>query len=82
MAKNIITAFESLNLILKLILIFLFGWIISGAYRILKFIETKEVSTLVIAIIGLATGIGNVVLEVVDFVSEIINGKIEYLVEI
>ena len=83
MAQNsLIKSFESLNLIVKLVLIFFFGWIIGGVYRIIRYTETKNVSTLVIGLLGIFTGIGNVVIEVVDFVSELLNNKIEYLVEI
>ena len=83
MAQNsLIKSFESLNLIVKLVLIFFFGWIIGGVYRIIRYTETKNITTLVIALLGLFTGIGNFVIEVVDFVSELLNNKIEYLVEI
>ena len=83
MAQNsIIKSFESLNLIVKLVLIFFFGWIIGGVYRIIRYTETKNVSTLVIGLLAIFTGIGNVVIEVVDFVSELLNNKIKFLVEI
>ena len=82
MAKKIISTFESLHLIVKLLLIVLLGWLIGGIYRILRFTETGNISTLIIAILGLVTGVGNLVLEVVDFVSELLNNKIEILVEV
>ena len=83
MAQNsLIKSFESLNLIVKLVLIFFFGWIIGGVYRIIRYTETKNITTLVIGLLGLFTCIGNFVIEVVDFVSELLNNKIEYLVEI
>ena len=82
MAKKIIDTFESLNLIIKIVLLVIFGTLIGGIYRILKYTETKNVSTLVIGILGLVTFIGNIVLEVVDIVSEVLNNKIEILVEV
>ena len=69
-------AYESLPWLLKIILQIFFGWIIGGVYRIVRFVETHNVVTLVVGILGLLTGIGNVILWVCDLVTEILSNKI------
>ena len=77
MAKNTITgAYESLPKLIKLILQFFFGSVIGGVYRIIRFVETKNVVTLVVGILVLVTGIGNAIAWVVDFITELFSNKI------
>lgn len=63
-----------------LIQIFL-GYLVSPIYRIVKFVETKNVVTLVVGIVCLVTGIGNFVLQIVDLVTLIVNDKISVLAD-
>ncbi len=82
MASNSLTAqFENLPWIAKIIILLFLGWIISPIYRILRFLETKNTVTLVVGILGLCTGIGNVILEVVDIVTEVLHGKITFFAD-
>ncbi len=82
MASTSLTkSFEGLNKLIKLVLIFFFGWIISGAYRIIRFTETKNIVTLVVGLIALFTGIGNFVFEIVDFITELLNNEITVLAD-
>ena len=74
-------AFENLPKIAKVILLIFLGGIISPVYRILKFVETKNVVTLVVGIICLVTGIGNLILAIIDIVTEILNNKISVLAD-
>ena len=69
-------AYESLPWLLKIILQIFFGWLIGGVYRIFRFVETHNIVTLVVGILGLLTGIGNVILWVCDLVTEILSNKI------
>ena len=68
--------YESLPKIVKLILQFFFGWIIGGVYRIVRFLETKNVLTLVVGILVLCTGLGNAIAWFVDFLTELFSNKI------
>lgn len=82
MAKSGITAsYEALPKILKVLLQIFFGWIIGGVYRIIRFFETQNIVTLVIGIVGLVTGVGNVILWICDLVTESLNNKITVLAD-
>ncbi len=77
MASSSITAqFEALPKLVKVILLIVFGWVIGGIYRIIRYTETKNVFTLVAGLLGICTGVGNVVVEIVDIVTEILYNKI------
>ena len=75
-SKSITATFESLPKIAKVLLLIFFGWIICGVYRILRYLETKNIVTL-----GLFTGVGNFVLEVADVVTEILSNKITFFAD-
>jgi hypothetical protein len=61
--------FDDLPYITRLLLLFFFGWIIGGVYRVVKWTENKNTTTLVVGLLGLFTGVGNFILEIVDFVT-------------
>jgi len=73
---EICKAFDNLPWILRVILLIVFGWIISPVYRILRWTGSKNTTTLVVGLLGLLTGIGNVILEICDVVTTILGGKI------
>ncbi len=82
MASSSITAqFEALPKLVKVILLIVLGWVIGGIYRIIRYTETKNVVTLVAGILGICTGVGNVVVEIVDIVTEILYNKITVLAD-
>lgn len=82
MASSSITAqFEALPKLVKVILLIVFGWVIGGIYRIIRYTETKNVVTLVAGLLGIFTGVGNVVVEIVDVVTEILYNKITVLAD-
>ncbi|MBQ7363682.1 MAG: hypothetical protein IJW48_04435 [Clostridia bacterium] len=82
MASSSLTkSFEGLNKLVKLVLIFFFGWIISGVYRIIRYTETKNTVTLVAGVLALFTGVGNFIFEIVDFITELLNDKITVLAD-
>ena len=75
--NNSITAsYEALPKIAKIIIQIFLGGLIAGIYRILRFLETKNVVTLVVGILVLVTGIGNLIAWIVDLVTEITQNKI------
>ena len=82
MAKSTLTAtYEALPKIAKIIIQIILGGIVGGVYRIIRFTETKNVVTLVVAIVGLVTGIGNLVLWVLDLFTEITENKITFFAD-
>ena len=76
---NIIETFENLPKIAKILLLVFLGGIISPVYRILRYVETKNMTTLIVGILCLVTGCGNVVLQVIDIITEITDNKIKVL---
>ena len=62
-------AFDNLPWIARFLLVLLVGSVVGGIYRIVKFLETKNVTTLVVGILGLVTGIGNLIVWIVDVVT-------------
>ncbi len=78
---NITETYENLPKIAKILLQIFFGYLIGGVYRILRFLETKNVVTLVAGILCLATGIGNGVAWIVDLVTEITKNRITVLAD-
>lgn len=77
MANNSITAaYESLPKIAKILLQLILGGIIGGIYRIVRFVETKNVVTLVAGLLCTFTGVGNFIAWVVDLITEITSNKI------
>ena len=73
--------FNNIPWLFRVILQFVFGLIISGVYRIIRFTETKNVTTLLAGIIGLFTGIGNFIFWWVDLITLIMHGKYTMFVD-
>ena len=65
-------SFDKLSLLVRFLLIFFFGWIISPVYRIVKWTKSKNTVTLVVGILGLVTGVGNLILAVVDLITTLL----------
>ena len=80
--KNTLTgAYEALPKLLKVLIQIFLGAFVGGIYRIVRFLETKNVVTLVVGILVLVTGIGNAIAWVVDLVTEILHNKITILAD-
>ena len=73
--KSITQQYVDLPWIVKVILQLVFGLLISGIYRIIRFLETKNLITLIAGIVGLFTGIGNAIFWILDLVTTILAGK-------
>lgn len=75
MANNSITAqYEALPKIAKILIQIFLGAVVGGVYRIVRFLETKNVVTLVAGILNFV-GVG-LIFWVVDLVTEITSNKI------
>ena len=79
--KSLTATYEKLPKLAKLLLQFFFGWLIGGVYRIIRYTERQNIVTLVVGILGLVTGVGNAILWIVDFVTELLNNKITVLAD-
>ena len=83
MAENqsIIAQFNALDKIVKVLILFFVGWLVSPVYRILRYTETKNNTTLIIGILALVTGAFFGVLAIIDIVTVITDNKISVLVD-
>ncbi len=70
-------AYESLPKIVKVLLQFFLGYPISAIYRIIRFVETKNLVTLVVGILCFV-GLG-FIFWIIDLVTEILSNKISVL---
>ncbi len=78
---NLTATYENLPKIVKVLLQLILGGVIGGAYRIIRFLETKNVVTLVVGILCLCTGVGNLVAWIVDLYTEITQNRISILAD-
>ena len=79
MNQSITKMYEDLPKIAKILIQIFLGAVVSGLYRVLRFLETKNVVTLAVGIISLVTGGLFGILWVVDLVTEITQNKITVL---
>lgn len=80
MASSSLTAqYEALPKIVKVVLQLFLGAIVGGIYRILRFLETKNLVTLVVGILNFV-GLG-LVFWVVDLITELTAGRITFLAD-
>ena len=79
MNKPITAMYEDLPKIVKILIQIFLGAIVSGVYRVIRFLETKNIVTLVIGIVSLCTGGLFGILWVIDLVTEILSNKITVL---
>ena len=73
--------YEALPKIVKILLQIFLGSLIGGIYRIVRFVEKKNVVTLVVGLLVLFTGIGNVIAWIVDLFTELTVNKITVLAD-
>ena len=75
-SNNSLTAtFEQLPKVAKVLLIVFLGWIVGGIYRVVRYTEKKNTTTLVVGLLGLIPPV-DFVLWVADLVSEVLHDKI------
>lgn len=75
MSKSFTASYDSLPLIVRLLIQIIAGAVVGGIYRIVKFLETRNVATLIVGLLVLFTGIGNLIAWVVDLITLILKGK-------
>ncbi len=79
--SSLTSQYNSLPLILRVVLQLVFGVIVGGIYRIVRYTETKNIVTLVVGLLVTFTLVGNVIAWVVDLVTLVMNGKYTVLVD-
>ena len=80
MASSSLTqTYENLPKIAKIIIQVILGAIVGGVYRIVRFLETKNIVTLVCGILNFV-GLG-LIFWIVDLVTEILHNKITVLAD-
>ena len=76
MSSNSITkSYDSLPLLLRIIIQLIGGAIVGGVYRIVRFLETRNIVTLVIGLLATFTGVGNLIAWIVALVTLNLYGK-------
>lgn len=80
-SNSVTEAYESLPKLAKIVLQIFFGAFIGGIYRIIRYVETRNVVTLLVGILVLITFIGNIIAWIVDLVTEITVGRITVLAD-
>ncbi len=73
--KSLTKQYLDLPWLVKVVLQIVFGVLLSGIFRIIRFLETKNLITLIAGLVGLFTGIGNIIFWIVDLVTMILSGK-------
>ncbi len=73
--------YDDLPLIARILLQIFLGGLIGGVYRIIRFVESKNVVTLVAGILTLFTGVGNLVAWIVDLVTTCLGKGISVLAD-
>ena len=82
MASTSLTkTYENLPKIAKILIQIFLGAIVGGVYRIVKYFETKNITTLVVGLLVTFTGIGNLSAWIADLATEILYNKITLLAD-
>lgn len=81
MENKITEMFENLPLWAKILLLVVAGTLISPIYRILRYLETKNTTTLIVGIVCLVTVCGNAILAIIDIITEVTKGRITVLAD-
>ena len=81
MNKPITQMYEELPQIAKILIQLFLGAVVGGLYRVLRYLETKNTTTLVVGIISLVTGGVFGILWVIDLITEITKNRITVLAD-
>lgn len=79
--KKYTKVYDELPLIARVLLQIFFGGLIGGVYRIVRFIETQNIVTLIVGILTLFTVIGNGIAWIVDLVTTCLGKGISVLAD-
>jgi hypothetical protein len=72
--KSITAQYDELPYLLRLIIQVVGGAVVGGIYRIVRYTETKNLTTLIVGLLATFTGIGNAIAWIVDLITLIFNG--------
>lgn len=80
--NDIIKTFESLPNWAKAILLIIpgVGGVISGVYRIIKYLDKKNTNTLIFGILAFVPCIGQI-LSIIDAITELTDNRIKFMAE-
>ena len=81
MNQSITKMYDELPKIVKLVLQLLLGYVVGGIYRVIRFTETKNILTLIVGLVGLVTGFGNVIVWLIDLYTVYKTDKITFLAD-
>ena len=81
MKKPITKMYDELPKIVKILLQIFLGYVVGGIYRIVRYFEKGNVTTLVVGLLVTITGIGNFIAWIVDLITLILNGKYTVFVD-
>ena len=81
MQKPITEMYEELPQIAKILIQLFLGAVVSGLYRVLRYLETKNTTTLIVGIISLVTSGVFGILWVIDLVTEITKNRVTVLAD-
>ena len=73
--ESLTKAYDELPILLRIILQIIGGVVVGGIYRIVRYTETKNVTTLVAGLIVTFTGIGNIAAWIIDLITLIMHGS-------
>ena len=73
-SKSLTAQYDALPFIARLLIQIFLGFIASGVYRIVRYLERGNTTTLIVGIIALIPG-PDVIAWIVDLVTLIVNGK-------
>lgn len=80
-SQKLTEMYEALPKIAKILIQIILGGIVGGVYRIVRFLESGNVVTLVAGLLCTFTGVGNVIAWVLDLVTEITDNRIKILAD-
>jgi hypothetical protein len=72
--KSITAQYDELPYLLRLIIQVVGGAVVGGIYRIVRYTETKNLTTLIVGLLATFTGVGNAIAWIVDLITLIFNG--------
>ena len=83
MAKksSLTSTYDSLPLLLRVLVQIFAGVVAGGVYRIVRFTETKNLVTLVVGLLVTFTGVGNVISWIIDLYTLIRDKKYSLFVD-
>ena len=79
--KSYTAQYDALPFVIRVIIQLMFGAIVGGIYRIVRYFEGRNTTTLAVGLLVTFTGVGNVIAWVVDLVTLVMDGRYTVLVD-